>query len=41
MIKLDVTDCVTETDFEADELAEAPALEDEAFDLDQQQQPTR
>lgn len=30
-----------ETDFEADELAEAPALEDEAFDLDQQQQPTR
>lgn len=30
-----------EADFEADELAEAPTLEDGTFDLEQEQQPTR
>ena len=33
--------CSAEADFEADELAEAPTLEDGTFDLEQEQQPTR
>ena len=41
MVHKGLAKCFTEADFEADELAEAPALEDEAFDLDQEQQPAR